>query len=156
MSNDTLEELFPNLHSDNYQITSEEATRYNCIAWALNHTTLFWDPGMIGVRGYYWPPDAPKDDSVQAWVRIFEIHGYEKCESAELEESIEKVAIYGKVNGEATHVARQLSSGAWTSKLRKLEDIEHKTLNALEGDYNDIAANDYGAVVQILCRVHSR
>jgi hypothetical protein len=45
-----------------------------------------------------------------------------------------------------THVAKQLESGAWTSKLSADEDIEHNTLYALEGNNG----NEYGKVKQIL------
>jgi hypothetical protein len=107
---------------------------------------------MVGVRGYYWPPGVPKDDSVQSWIRVFEIHGYEPCPGDEPEQGIEKIAIYGKSNGDATHVARQLPTGEWTSKLGKLEDIEHDNLGALEGVYDSSDMADYGVVIQIMSR----
>ena len=44
-----------------------------------------------------------------------------------------------------THMARQLASGLWTSKLGELEDIEHETPAELEGDI-------YGIVVQYMRR----
>jgi hypothetical protein len=43
-----------------------------------------------------------------------------------------------------THAARQLRSGAWTSKLGISEDVEHE-LRALEGEI-------YGVVALILTR----
>jgi hypothetical protein len=107
---------------------------------------------MIGVRGYYWPPGVAKDDTVQSWIRVFEIHGYKPCRGDDAQPGIEKIAIYGKSNGDATHVARQLASGAWTSKLGKLEDIEHHSLGALEGVYDSSDLTDYGIVIQIMCR----
>jgi hypothetical protein len=67
-----------------------------------------------------------RDDSVEAWIELFELHGYRRCDSADLEEGMEKIAIYADSNGEALHVARQLSSGEWTSKIGKLEDIRHR------------------------------
>jgi hypothetical protein len=36
-------------------------------------------------------------------------------------------------DGSPEHVSRQLESGKWTSKIGRLEDIEHPTLAALEG-----------------------
>jgi hypothetical protein len=42
-------------------------------------------------------------------------------------------------------MARQLVSGAWTSKLGRLEDIEHEALEAINCD-------DYGEPVQFLRR----
>lgn len=43
------------------------------------------------------------------------------------------------------HAARQLSSGAWTSKLGKDVDIEHDTPD-------DVAGGLYGEVVQLMRR----
>jgi hypothetical protein len=44
---------------------------------------------------------------------------------------------------EYTHAARQRQGGGWTSKLGKLQDIEHDTLDSLSG-------SDYGTIVQIM------
>jgi hypothetical protein len=46
---------------------------------------------------------------------------------------------------EVTHAARQLPSGAWTSKLGDWEDIEHNALSGLESSF-------YGRVSIILKR----
>ncbi len=56
----------------------------------------------------------------------------------------EKVALFVDAAGMPTHAARQVNSGAWTSKLGNSEDIEHE-LRALEGDI-------YGTVRLILKR----
>jgi len=43
-------------------------------------------------------------------------------------------------NNVPQHIARQLPGGNWTSKLRKGEDIQHDSLNGLEGDlYGKVA-----------------
>ena len=42
-----------------------------------------------------------------------------------------------------THAARLKADGKWTSKLGTEEDIEHNTLESMEGDL-------YGLVIQIL------
>jgi hypothetical protein len=47
--------------------------------------------------------------------------------------------------GQPTHAAKQMESGKWSSKLGDWEDVEHATLEALEGDF-------YGKVAQILKR----
>lgn len=70
--------------------------------------------------------------------------GYEVCDNTELEVGFEKIAIYGDSDGEATHAARQLPNGKWTSKLGRWEDIEHE-LEGLTGEM-------YGEVKQILKR----
>jgi hypothetical protein len=140
-----LEQKFPNLASRGYCVTSDESPRPNCIGWALGDNSQYWDPSLVGVRGYYWPPGAPKTDAVSSWVRVFEIHGYRVCEQGALEDGVEKVAIYSDASGDASHVARQLENGRWTSKLGKGHDIWHATLDALSG-------KDYGDVVRFLQR----
>ncbi len=90
---------------------------------------------MVGVKGYYWPPGVAKDDSLESWIKIFEIHGYRICKNAELEPDVEKVAIYGRPETKIPeHVARQKRSGVWVSKLGKGADIEHDKLEALSSD----------------------
>jgi hypothetical protein len=130
-----LEGDFPNLRSEGYQLHSRIADKPNCIGWALYDYKRYWDPGMVGVKGYYWPPGVPHEDSLESWTRVFEIHGYRICENAELELDAEKIAIYvSPKTGLPEHVARQRKSGIWISKMGKGADIEHSTLHALSGD----------------------
>ena len=77
---------------------------------------------------------------VEAFEEAFRTIGYEPCDDGELEDSYEKVAIYSK-GGLVKHMARQLPSGWWTSKLGKGDDIEHETPGELEGElYGTIAS----------------
>ena len=76
---------------------------------------------------------------------MFATLGYMPCGNAELERGFDKLAIYADDLGSPTHVARQLSTGAWTSKLGVAEDVEHDTLARLEGIL-------YGNVGQVLRR----
>lgn len=123
------------MRREGYQPQSEISDRPNCIGWVLYDYNQYWDPGMIGVKGYYWPPGVARDDSLESWLKIFEIHGYRICETADLESEYEKIAIYGNAERSVPeHVARQRKSGAWVSKLGKGADIEHDTLAALSGD----------------------
>jgi hypothetical protein len=89
-----------------------------------------------------------QEETLECFVEAFRTLGYEPCDDEVLEANIEKIAIYADKAGAPTHAARQLSSGAWVSKLGTLEDIEHRTLRAIEGDA-------YGTVVQIMRRVRS-
>ena len=82
--------------------------------------------------GFYWPPGAPEEDTVTAFIRCFEILGYEVCDSYELEQEYEKVVIYTKKDGSPTHAARQLPNGKWSSKLGADADISHE-ISALDG-----------------------
>jgi hypothetical protein len=86
---------------------------------------------------------APSADTLEGWIKVFEIHGYAETENNNLELEYEKVAIFASSNG-PEHVARQKASGVWTSKMGKGVDMEHSR-NALEGDF-------YGKVVKIMKR----
>lgn len=86
----------------------------------------------------YWPSNIPRNDLVQTFVVMFESLGYQLCETCDLEDGFEKVAIYSR--GDAVlHAARQLHNGNWTSKMGSAHDIEH-TLKGLEGpQYGQVA-----------------
>ncbi len=80
------------------------------------------------------------DYGLGAYISAFGTLGYERCANGSLEEDFEKVAIYESPSGYVVHMARQLHTGRWTSKLGGLEDIEHASPAELEG-------REYGAVV---------
>ena len=88
------------------------------------------------------------ESSIAAFVAAFGTLGYEPCDDGAPEDGIEKVAIYRSPAG-IQHMARQLPTGRWTSKLGQLEDIEHASPAELEGV-------EYGTVVQYMQRaVHA-
>ena len=135
-------EFFPGLALVAHQITSPQDSQYNCIAWAANDTSRWWEPvawispgmGQIPLSPYYWPSGLPLGDySTANYVRAFETIGYEVCASGELDSDHEKIAIYSK-DGRGSHAARQRVDGVWLSKLGRNVDIEHATPEALEGD----------------------
>lgn len=146
MPND-LRAWFPKLDSQNHRITSDETPRYNCVAWAANDSSRWWDP----VPGYYWPEGLPRDESVEAYVGLFRRLGFELCDNPEHEPGFEKIAVYGKA-GKFSHVARLLESGNWTSKLGTLEDIEHDDLDSLTEDLD----NSYGQPLVFLRRTKAQ
>lgn len=133
---------FPNLRAEGYKVTSDSDLRYNCIAWAAGDETRWWWPDAMD--SYFWPLDASRDESIEAFVRAFGSLGYGPCPNGDLEPGVEKVAIYSSPNGKPTHAARQLTDGQWTSKLGCEEDIGH-TLDGLESPV-------YGSVVRFLKR----
>jgi hypothetical protein len=92
----------------------------------------------------FWPDHAPRISTLDAFVATFSLDGYAPCATGDFEKGWEKIALYAK-DGVPTHAARQLGSGKWTSKLGRLEDIEHDSPELLEGD-------TYGAVVRFLRR----
>lgn len=140
------ESHFPNLTRDAYHVTSEETSTYNCIAHAAGVSDAPWWP--TEAVGVHWPEGLFRTETLDAFVVAYEQLGYELCSSAELEEGFEKIALYVDSMGEPSHAARQLPHGSWTSKLGEWEDIEHRTLEALEGDQG----RGYGKVVRLLKR----
>ena len=144
MPND-LRAWFPKLNSQNHRTTSPATPSYNCVAWAANDSSRWWDH-LYG----YWPEGVARDDSVQAYVDLFRRLGFELCDNSEPEPGFEKIAVYGKA-GDFTHVARLLESGSWTSKLGGLEDIEHDDLGSLADDSDD----SYGRPLVFLRRARA-
>jgi hypothetical protein len=86
----------------------------------------------------------PRELTSEAFRHAFATLGYSHCQGEEPEPGYEKVALFADADGNPTHAARQLSTGQWTSKLGKAEDIEHR-LHDLEGEV-------YGRVVWIVKR----
>ena len=138
-----LEFLFPNLTKVGYKITSSEANFYNCIAWAAGENNRWWEPDPMDQL--YWPPNVPRENTLNAYVKAFESLGYASCTTVDCENGFEKIALYVDQKNIPTHAAKQLSDGKWTSKLGALEDISHNSLEALTN-------SDYGRVGPILKR----
>lgn len=135
---------FPRLHaSGDYEQRSPPDDRYNCIAFAAGETDRWWWPGRRS--GVYWPPSAPFQKTVLAFVDAYASIGFEECDDGEFEEEYDKVVLYAK-NGLPTHAARQEhSSRMWLSKLGSSFDIAHTSVDEIGGD-------EYGEPVQYLRR----
>lgn len=154
-ANRDISEAFKGLKPGEWQRTSEWDGRYNCIAHAAKDHKRKWWPLPIdhARKDRYWPEGAPRRVTVPAFINAFQIEeGYEPCDSAELEEGFEKVAIFITETGTSevpkggpTHMARQLPCGKWTSKLGNEWDICHDNLQSVEGE-------QYGKLNQVLCR----
>jgi hypothetical protein len=129
---------FPGLASG-YQQTSEATPLYNCIGHAAGDDDVWWEP----IHGY-WPRRATKSYSLAALQEALSYVGYSPCASGDLEDGMEKVALFVGSKGEYEHAARQLANGLWTSKIGKNEDISHE-LHQLEGV-------EYGRVVAFMRR----
>jgi hypothetical protein len=129
-----VEQHWPNLDLNNHHETSKRCSRYNCIAWAMGinddrwapYTSHKWFEGFKKIRNY------PGDD-IEIHKDGFKSIGFEECQNGNFEKSFEKIAFY--IKGKSVeHIARQIENGHWTSKLGvRYHDIEHYTLNALEG-----------------------
>ncbi|OUL34316.1 hypothetical protein [Nostoc sp. 106C] len=134
-----IESNYPNLVIYGYKITSQDTIDYNCVAWAAEDDETWWWPDAQ--NQHYWPPDIPREETLEAFQEAYQKLNYEICESDALEEGFQKVAIYSNSNKIPTHVARQLPDGKWTSKLGQYEDIEHNNLQGLIGNpgYGEVA-----------------
>jgi len=141
--NEHLKAAFPGLRTSSFRVTSAADPAYNCIAWAGGSAADWWWPLSDAVKTY-WPPESPREMTLEAFRRAFGSLGYSECQSDSLEPSYEKVALFADSAGRPTHAARQLPTGRWTSKLGQSEDIEHE-LRALEGSV-------YGSVTLIFKR----
>jgi hypothetical protein len=137
------------LRDGGYSRESPRDTRYNCVAFAVGDFNNWWQYMPYRTGGYYWPPDL-RDDSLESWVEVFRLHGYESCDNADFEPGIEKVALYVDSEGDTSHVAKQdVALGRWASKLGRGHDIVHDTLELLAGD----EGSEYGRVAVIMKRV---
>lgn len=100
--------------------SSEENHGYNCIAWALRLNNIWlWPAG-----DWAWPRPHPAEVTVQEFIDVFALFGFELCTSWIFEAGQEKIALY-TLDGKPTHAARQLQNGKWTSKLGAAIDITH-------------------------------
>jgi hypothetical protein len=142
-----LHKKWPKLRPGNHEHRSNATPRYNCVAFVNQDDRHWWEPGKSGGR-YYWPPDAIQDWSLDSWIELFTRDGYELSDSADHEPGFEKVAIYIDTRDMSpSHVAK--SDGyTWKSKLGGYQDIEHSSLDLLEGD-NEC---EYGVVDRVLRR----
>ena len=149
-----VKKAFENLKDGEFKKTSETDGRYNCIAYAANEKHRYWWPVKYGMAAndVYWPEGVSKVCVLKNFVLAFETLGYKTCDSSDLKEDVEKVAIYvtakasaKALKGAPLHMARQLPSGEWTSKLGVGIDISHKTVKSLEGEI-------YGIVKQFMER----
>ncbi len=136
---------FPN--GDSAVKTSDQTFSYNCHAWGADDTNAWWEPAPQLSAVFppwvrvYWPSGLPYFDfSLANFMQAFETQGFERCPDGALEGGFEKLALYAD-GASITHTARQLPSGAWTSKLGFDIDVLHPTLAALEGPaYGQVTA----------------
>ncbi|MGV8083313.1 MAG: hypothetical protein AB2L09_06760 [Coriobacteriia bacterium] len=118
-----IEKVFPSLAETGYRVTSRRTSSYNCVAWAAEDHSQWWEPDAYGI--YYWPDSASREWTLSALIEAYTSIGYTICDIPDLEPGVQKIAPYVLPTGVPTHVARQLGTGMWTSKCGQLEDIEH-------------------------------
>jgi hypothetical protein len=133
-----IEHYFPDIADWGYDVTSPITHDYNCIAWAAGDDTR-WRWPSLDEGPAYWPAEAPRAVTTEAFAAAYRTLGYVACDDEEHELGFEKIAIFAQPSGEPTHAARQLDATGWTSKVGVLQDIRHP-LRALEGsDYGQVA-----------------
>jgi len=126
-----IEAAFPALRGGTgYTNESRKTIVYNCLSWALGIDWTNYNPEPR-CAGYYWFPGIDREWSVRTITQVVEKHSYQLCHDYELEEGYEKIVFYIDHSGSPEHFARQLSDGRWTSKLGKLNDINHDSLDSL-------------------------
>lgn len=137
---DHLEAVFPALGGSGSVVTSPADDRYNCVAWAAHDNERRWWPDGDS----HWPEGAPCEETIAAFIAAFGELGFVSCDDPVLEVGYEKVAIYAAPDRLPSHVARQLPSGLWTSKLGQLQDIQHQL--------EDLAGAVYGSCAHFMKR----
>jgi len=134
---------FPEIKAGQFEITSPRTKVYNCIAWAAGDDTRWWWPDQIN----YWPQNAPRKRTTEAFISMFQQLGYAACANADSDPEFEKIAIFTGPSGTPTHAARQESNGKWTSKLGNSNDIRHELIQV-----GGFRSNGYGNVAVIMQR----
>jgi hypothetical protein len=135
-------EAFPALRDQPFTRTSDATEDYNCFTHAVGRADVWsWPEGSS-----HWLSGVPRDGTIAGLLAGLRLFGYEPCEMGDPEPGVEKVCVYAR-EGSPEHVARQLPSGEWTSKLGRGLDITH-TLTALAGAM-------YGSPVAFMKRPHS-
>jgi len=130
------------LNNTNSRETSPMTEQYNCIAYAAGDIDNPWWPDKMECG--YWPPDAPREETLEAFIVAFKTLGYEVCCNSKYKKGYIKIAIYVNETG-PTHAAIQNENGKWMSKLGDLWDIEHDTLE-------DVCCLLYGKPVLFLIK----
>lgn len=133
----------PMLAPDNHRITSPQTGDYNCIAWAAGEDDRWWWPGSP--NDSYWPDGAPQLATIDSFVEAFATLGYARCRDGAPQPDVEKVVLYVDASGTPTHMARQLATGEWTSKLGPQFDISHASPEV-------VSAGEYGSVAVFMAR----
>ena len=137
----SLEEMFPGLRGQLYQIASPRNDRYNCIAFAAGDDRNWWWPDAA--EQDMWTAGVARAETVEAFRDAFATLGYVACSDDQPEPGYEKIALFA-LTGVPKHASRQLPSGRWVSKLGSLEDIEHAL--------HDLTGMVYGSVVLVMKR----
>jgi hypothetical protein len=123
--------------------TSQATPKHNCIAYAFGDTTRWWWPK----RPFYWPTAAPSEVTVHAFEQLLAHKGYRESATEQPEDGKHKIALFVTADGRPTHMASQLKTGRWSSKIGQNVDVEH--------DLADLFGPQYGGLHKVYERVLS-
>ena len=126
----SLPKEFPNSSKDPFVITSPITNSYNCIAWAFGDTTKWYWPDDYFVG--FWPQEINRECTLQSFINLYKLIGFEVCENEKFEEGFEKIVIFTDNNNIPTHAAKQINDSLWSSKLGGHHDVSH-TKFSIEG-----------------------
>jgi len=127
--------LFPNSLETPFIITSPEARKYNCIGWALESDLEWWEPDY---ENGVWFEDVDNERTIKNVEIVFQKFGFKVCEDETLEKGFLKIAVFSTDEIHFNHVARQLESGNWTSKIGVSFDVEHSLESMENGIYGNV------------------
>ncbi|MDE0366713.1 MAG: hypothetical protein OXP09_14195 [Gammaproteobacteria bacterium] len=117
----SLEQVFPRLSGEPFEIVAPASIQYNCIAYAAGDASSWWDTVK---EDSYWPDYATRTRRMESLIEVFTGLEFQRCRNSSLESGFEKVALYDE-QGLWTHAALQTPTGRWRSKMGKGPLIEH-------------------------------
>jgi hypothetical protein len=132
---------WPNTRYHPLVIKSPKTIKYNCAAFAVGQEDYWFECAdeslkqlYLGSCEFHWPENILQNASLNAYIELYEQHGFEKLSSlnADFVGGVTKIALYGK-GDDFMHASKQMPDGRWASKLGPLQDVEHDNLRVLEG-----------------------
>jgi len=128
-----IEKSFPNSYKEPFEITSSETPDYNCLAWALNDNSKWYESD----DDYFWFNDIARDNLLTTIQKIFENLGFHQTNFAKYQIDYERIALFSIDNNECSHLARQIDEDKWTSKLGSSYDVNHSIKSIENGIYGN-------------------
>jgi len=150
-----LRESFPLLVDDltfDFDFEEDDERRnmfYNCIAHSLGFDDIWVWPQFSGLTLYprerygnkegrsFWPNNVSLEETLNAFLEMYSLFGYKKCNNIDYEPGYRKIVIYGKNNNEVTHAAL-VHDGYCTSKMGPYVLISHKPESIVGEQYGHI------------------
>lgn len=132
---------FPGLKPGEYKfVHGSERTNGNCIALSLNIPSPWIWPTAKGyvpsinstMASEFWPRKLSNDYTLDNFLNMYQLFGFEQTDEAGYEEGYWKNAIYGHNESDITHAAHLLQDGTCVSKLGAGPLLIHQP-KAIEG-----------------------